>query len=148
MAAALARHGGRVINADLLGHEALRQPEVRQRIVERWGKELLDDQGQIVRRRLAAIVFRDPAELRALEEIVHPWIGQAIREEIARHQADPAVRFLVLDAAVMLSWLAYRLPAVAVCRCASGGPLAAAGPAARLVRPAGAGPGKCPAALD
>jgi dephospho-CoA kinase len=102
VAAALARYGGRVINADLLGHEALRQPEIRQRIVERWGKELLDEQGQIVRRRVAAIVFRDSAELRALEEIVHPWIGQAIREEIARNQADPAARFTVLDAAVML----------------------------------------------
>jgi len=102
VAALLARHGARVINADLLGHEALRQPEILRRIVQRWGAGLLDEQGEIVRGRLAAIVFRDPAERRALEEIVHPWIGQAIRDEIARCQADPAIRFIVLDAAVML----------------------------------------------
>jgi len=102
VAALLTRHGGRVIQADQLGHQALRQPEIRRRVVERWGADLLDEQGQIVRGRLAAIVFRDPAELQALEEIVHPWIGQAIREEIAHVQTDPAVRFIVLDAAVML----------------------------------------------
>lgn len=98
----LTRYGGRVINADLLGHEALRQPEIRQQVIERWGTGLLDEQGQVARGRLAAIVFRDPAQRHALEELVHPWIGQAIREEIARAQADPAVRFIVLDAAVML----------------------------------------------
>ncbi len=84
VSALLTRYGARVINADLLGHEALRQPEILQRVVRRWGTGLLDENGQIVRGRLAAIVFRDPAERHALEEIVHPWIGQAIREESAR----------------------------------------------------------------
>ncbi len=102
VAALLSRHGGRVIDADQLGHQALRQPDILHRVVQRWGARLLDEQGQIVRRRLAAIVFGDPAERQALEEIVHPWIGQAIREEIARAQTDPAIRFIVLDAAVML----------------------------------------------
>jgi dephospho-CoA kinase len=102
VSAALAGLGGRVINADELGHQALRQPEILRRIVQRWGTSLLDDQGQIVRRRLGAIVFRDPAERKALEALVHPWIGQAIRTEVARARADPAVRFVLLDAAVML----------------------------------------------
>lgn len=102
VADSLARHGGWVIRADQLGHQALRQPEIAQRVVERFGAGVLDEQGQIVRSRVAAIVFGDPAELRALEEIVHPWIGQAIREEVARAQANPAARFIVLDAAVML----------------------------------------------
>jgi dephospho-CoA kinase len=102
VAAALARHGGRVIQADELGHQALRQPEIRRRAVERWGPALLDNQGEIVRSRLAAIVFADPAELRALEDMVHPWIGQAIQREADRLRADPQVRFLILDAAVML----------------------------------------------
>ena len=59
-------------------------------------------QGQIVRRRLGVIVFRDPAERKALEALVHPWIGQAIRAEVKRAQDDPAVPFIVLYAAVML----------------------------------------------
>src|SRR5204863_99428 len=46
--------------------------------------------------------FADPAELKALEAMVFPHIGRRAREEIERAQADPAVRFVVLDAAVML----------------------------------------------
>ncbi len=37
-----------------------------------------------------------------LEALVFPFIGQRIREEIAKARADGAVRFLVLDAAVMM----------------------------------------------
>jgi dephospho-CoA kinase len=101
VAAILARHGGRVIAADDFGHEALRQPELRQRIVARWGRELLDEHGEVQRRKLAAIVFSTPEERKALEGIVHPWITERIREEIARAKQDD-VPFIVLDAAVML----------------------------------------------
>src|SRR5438105_11373980 len=98
VSATLSRLGARVINADELGHQALRQPEIRQQIVQRWGSDLLDEQGEIVRRRLGAIVFDNPTERKALESLVHPWIGEAIRSEVARAQQDPAVRFVVLDA--------------------------------------------------
>lgn len=102
VSAILGSLGGRVINADELGHQALRQPEVVRQVVQRWGTSLLNEQGQIVRRRLGALVFGNPGERRALEELVHPWIGEAIRKEVARARADPAARFVVLDAAVML----------------------------------------------
>lgn len=102
VAAALAEQGGRVIVADELGHQALRQPEIRRHIVERWGAQLLGEDGEIVRPRLGVIVFGDAAQRRLLEEIVHPWIGRAIQAEVERLQADPAVRFVVLDAAVMI----------------------------------------------
>lgn len=38
----------------------------------------------------------------ALEAIVFPWIGERALQEIRRAQADPAVKFIVVDAAVML----------------------------------------------
>src|SRR5579883_3248104 len=69
IAAALAQRGARIISGDELGHQALRQPAIRERILQRWGAELLDEHGEIQRRRLGAIVFRDPAELRALEAL-------------------------------------------------------------------------------
>jgi dephospho-CoA kinase len=102
VAAELVKHGGRVIAGDVFGHEALRQPELRQRVVERWGKQVLDAAGEIDRRKVGAIVFADGTELRALESIVFPWIERRIREEIATAQADPGVRLVVLDAAIML----------------------------------------------
>ncbi len=102
VAAEFARHGGRVVSGDQSGHEALRQPEIRDRVVRRWGAGVLTEDGEVDRRKVAAVVFADPAELRALEEIVFPWIGQDLRRQIELAQADPAVRFVVLDAAVML----------------------------------------------
>jgi dephospho-CoA kinase len=102
VAAAFARRGGRVVAGDELAHAALRQPELRERIVARWGPEVLDERGEVQRRRLGAIVFADDGERRALEEVLHPWIKRRIREEVDAARADPAVRFVVLDAAVML----------------------------------------------
>jgi len=102
VAAALGRCGARVISADELGHEALRQPEIRQKVVNHWGTHLLDDRGEIDRRRLGAIVFADPAELRGLETLVHPWIANRIEAEVEASRSDPSVRLLVLDAAIML----------------------------------------------
>jgi dephospho-CoA kinase len=102
VAAAFAKHGGRVISGDVLGHEALRQPDLKQRIVEHWGAGVLDSQGEIDRRSLGAIVFADPEERRKLEAIVHPYIKRRLTEEVAAAQKDAEVTIIVVDAAIML----------------------------------------------
>src|SRR5436305_5657298 len=81
VAAELVRHGGWRIAGDQLGHEALRQPEVKAQIVQRWGESVLDAAGEVNRKRLAEIVFGAPAELKALEAMTHPIIGRRIWEE-------------------------------------------------------------------
>jgi dephospho-CoA kinase len=102
VAEAFARHGARVVSGDALAHEALRQPAVKEQIVRRWGARMLDDKGEVQRRLLGAAVFADAGERRALEAMVHPWIKRRIREEVDAARADPSVRLVVLDAAVML----------------------------------------------
>jgi dephospho-CoA kinase len=94
--------GGQVIDADVFGHEALTQPDIREKVIERWGQTVLDEKGEVSRRKLGGIVFADPAERKALELLVFPWITRRINEEIARANADQAVRFIVLDAAILL----------------------------------------------
>src|SRR5579883_3058438 len=101
-AAAFARHGARVIAGDQLGQAALRDPDIRARVVSRWGQGVLEANGEIDRRRLAAIVFADPSQRKALEAITHPWIRQRIHAEVEEARRDPAVTLIVLDAAVML----------------------------------------------
>jgi len=100
-AAALARRGGRVVAGDPAGHAALRQPAIRERIAARWPDAVGAD-GEIDRRILGRTVFADPAQLRELEALVFPWIKQRLREDIVVAKADPDVKFVVLDAAVML----------------------------------------------
>lgn len=102
VAALLERHGARVLSGDRLGHEALREPDIRAKLVILWGSGILNEAGEIDRRRLAEMVFADPGQRRALEAVVHPWIERRLQEEISAAQKDPAVRFIVVDAAIML----------------------------------------------
>lgn len=104
VAAAFAARSGAVVNADALGHEALEQPEIRRQVLDRWGSRgnLLKPDGRLDRRAIAGIVFADDAERVTLEALVFPYIGRRALEEIARAQTDPAVKFVVVDAAVML----------------------------------------------
>jgi len=102
VAAELAKCGGYLINADALGHEGLRQPALKEKLLARWGNKIFKADGEVDRRVLGGIVFGDAVELRALEGIQFPYIGDRVREEIAKGEADPAVRFIALDAAVLL----------------------------------------------
>lgn len=101
VAAAFARRGARVIAADELGHEALRQPAIRDQIRERLGAEPFDAWGEIDRRKLARVVFGDEGQRRWLEALTHPYIRRRAEEEIARARAEGAP-LIVLDAAVLL----------------------------------------------
>jgi dephospho-CoA kinase len=100
----LAERGGAVIDADALGHAALEQADIRQSVLRQWGKQanLLRPDGRIDRRALGRVVFENSETRRALEELVFPYIRERAVSAIAAAQADPAVRFVLLDAAVML----------------------------------------------
>jgi dephospho-CoA kinase len=109
------KKGAKVISGDQLGHEALRQPDIRAAIARRWGSAVLESDGSISRQRLAGIVFRNAEERQALEALVFPWIERRIQEEVADARACAAFVLIVLDAAVMLEagwakvcdWLVY-----------------------------------------
>lgn len=96
VAAALARRGGRVIDADSLGHAALREPALAERVLTRWPQ--VANAGGIDRAKLANVVFADDAARAALESIVHPWIVRRIREDIAAADAP----FVAVDAPLLL----------------------------------------------
>jgi dephospho-CoA kinase len=102
VAAAMQKLGGYLIAADPLGHEALQQADIKAKLVERWGHEILDERGDADRKKIGRIVFADANELRALESLVFPYIEKRIVEEIAHARSRPDVKFIILDAAIML----------------------------------------------
>jgi dephospho-CoA kinase len=93
---------GQVIDADALGHEALRQPEIVESLVNRWGEQIRKPDGTLDRREIARIVFADPEQRNALEVTVFPYIGERTRQLIETAQANHDAEFVVLDAAVLL----------------------------------------------
>lgn len=98
----LAQRGGHVIDADALGHDALRQPEIVSELVNRWGETIRKPDDTLDRRAIGTIVFSNPDERAALQAVVYPYIGKRTLQEIATAQEEPAVAFVVLDAAVQL----------------------------------------------
>jgi dephospho-CoA kinase len=97
-----AARGGYVIDADALGHAALRQPEIVAALVKLWGASIRKPDGALDRREIGRIVFADPAQRNALERAVFPYIGDRTQQEISAAQANPTAVFVVLDAAVLL----------------------------------------------
>ena len=77
--AALDRLGAATISSDAVVHGLLASPEVRGRLVDRWGEEVAPD-GELDRERVGAIVFADPAELAWLESQLHPLVAARIAE--------------------------------------------------------------------
>jgi dephospho-CoA kinase len=100
VAAAFEALGCARIDADALGHEVLGDPAVQAFVRNRWGPPCLRADGDVDRAAVGRIVFADPAELAALNEVTHPRIRRRIVERIAsaRRAGAPAA---VLDAAVL-----------------------------------------------
>ncbi|AHG90224.1 Dephospho-CoA kinase [Gemmatirosa kalamazoonensis] len=80
----LAAQGATIIDADLLARDAVRPgTPAFQRIVARWGSEVLSPDGMLDRGALRSRVFHDPAELEALNAIVHPEVARLRDEAVA-----------------------------------------------------------------
>jgi dephospho-CoA kinase len=102
VADAMRSFGGHLISGDRLGHEALLQPYIKVKLRERWGDKILDENGDLDRKKIAAIVFADGAELKALEAQVFPHIENRIIQEIALARSRDEMKFIILDAAILL----------------------------------------------
>jgi dephospho-CoA kinase len=98
----LAELGATVIDLDKVGHEVLKsRGGTSKKVVEEFGKDILDVRGEIDRARLAEIVFKDRKALGRLNRIVHPAIDEVIRESIETCRRQ-GVKVVVLEAAAML----------------------------------------------
>ena len=106
----LATHAGvRAVRADDVAKRLMADdPAVRAALVARFGADMFAPDGTLDRARLAARVFADPAELAALNAIVHPAVRQALHDALAQARAD-GVRLFVYEAALLFEVGADRL---------------------------------------
>ncbi|MFN8571865.1 MAG: dephospho-CoA kinase [Gemmatimonadaceae bacterium] len=83
--------GARLIDSDVLARRAVEpgSPGLRA-VVARWGTGVLSDSGNLNRAALRNIVFRDRAELEALNAIVHPEVERLRREMLQEFRAQGA----------------------------------------------------------
>ncbi len=98
----LAELGAVVIDADKVGHEAYRRgTEAWRALVAHFGDGILTPDGEIDRRKLGAIVFADPDQRKALQDIVWPRMKEMIRQRLAELRAA-GVQVAVIEAAVLI----------------------------------------------
>jgi dephospho-CoA kinase len=71
----LVRHGAYLIDLDRIAHE-IEEPEkpAWKKIIEVFGFEIIKESKEIDRGKLAKIVFTDNKKLKALNDIVHPYV--------------------------------------------------------------------------
>ena len=94
--------GATAINADQVGHEAyLPHTATWREVVAAFGEDILDSDEQIVRAKLGAIVFSDPAHLQKLNSIVHPRIYDMISDRIGSLSGN-GVQVTVVEAALLI----------------------------------------------
>ena len=91
------------LEADQLGHQVLEPSgDAYRAVVELFGPEILDAKGTINRRRLAALVFPDPARLEQLNAIVHPAVERLRRARIAEISKTDPNAIVICEAAIYI----------------------------------------------
>ena len=110
---ALAQRGAVIIDADLTTRR-LQQPgeAVFQAIVARFGPGVVGADGTLDRLGLAAIVFPDPPALKDLNAIVHPAVGEAIRQQMREQLGTDSI--VVLDVPLLIENSRYPVAGVVV----------------------------------
>lgn len=99
--------GAQRIDADRLGHEVLLVKEVRDRLTQIWGPNILNEAGEIDRAKVGKLVFGDSfnaaAQRKQLEAIVLPRIRSLAFERVAAVRALPVVPLaIVIDAPLLI----------------------------------------------
>ena len=92
-----------VIDADKLGHRVLELGNPGySKVVEKFGKGILNEDKTVNRLVLGGIVFADPSQLKALNEISHPIIAEMALKEFESIISEDSGGIVFLEAALLI----------------------------------------------
>lgn len=93
--------GAYIISADAVGAELMKKGGATYlSLVQEFGEEILDEQGEIDKKRLAAVGFASEENHLRLNASTHPIIREAIVQEIAH--AKSQYELLVIESAIIV----------------------------------------------
>lgn len=114
VAAFLEENGAEIIDADIISREILLPPSfILPQIVKEWGSEILEPTGQLNRKKLADIVFKDRRELEKLNKLTHPEIIKIIKSRILASKNSvvvlvvPLLYEIGIDSLCDVVWVVY-----------------------------------------
>ena len=101
-----AEQGGTLIDGDEYGHQVLEDEGIKSALRERWGQDVFDGEGNVLRQQVGHRVFAltdtGKEDLAFLEGLSHPMIKRKIENRLQEISAGATDRMVILDAAVML----------------------------------------------
>lgn len=89
-----------VSDSDADAKGLLHNPQIREKLVERWGVDVLDSAGAVDRGAVGRIVFVDSGEREWLESVIHPRL-HAMRADRLAEAVSAGARGLVIDAPLL-----------------------------------------------
>ena len=91
------------IDSDISRRKVMEKGEAAyEKIVSFFGKDILDDNGNILRKKLGDIVFNDKEKLKTLENIVHPAIYEYERKERSKIYGRDDKAVVITHAALII----------------------------------------------
>ena len=93
----LLEKGYTIIDADKLGHIALTSEDVKRKLAEKFGDEIIEN-NEISREKLGKLVFGNEDNLKILNSIIHPKIKKLILKLQDEHKDE---QFVFLDIALL-----------------------------------------------
>ena len=80
------------IDIDKIGHEALYQPDILEPLCENFGREILDNNKKVDRKKVGAIVFNDIKKMDILTDLTWNYMKKLLNNILSRNDD-----FIILD---------------------------------------------------
>ncbi len=98
----LAELGAVIVDADKVGHEALKpEGEVWRKVISAFGKHIVTPNGHIDREKLGRIVFGNPEARERLNHITHPPMYEMVKAQLEEYRRQ-GMGVVVLEAPLLL----------------------------------------------
>ena len=75
-----------------------RYPELKEKVKNLFGDDVLDKNGNINKKKLAEIIFKDEVKLQSLNQLIHPLVKWDFTNWVETHQGFP---YLIKEAAIL-----------------------------------------------
>ena len=97
-----------VIDLDIISHEVIKFPKVMEKIIENFGKEVLEYNNTgnwiISREKLGRVIFGNREKRLILNSIMHPEILRIMREKILEYKKENKIIFVEIQLLFEVQW--------------------------------------------
>ena len=84
------------VDIDKIGHESTVQLEILEELCDKFGKEILDDNGKLNRKKLGNIVFEEKQKMNELTDITWGYMQKQLDDILKQNEKDIVLEWILL----------------------------------------------------